>query len=131
MAYLDEYPESGHLAGVYRSLRRVYYFNHDTLAEAATYKRLVAHEIRAGNESPYLFNGYAWSATVNNGRLWVGTMDWIYLLQDLGMTVLAEFLESEGITLAQFLAILEEDFPGEAKVAVLQDGTMQYMKSPE
>ncbi|MGA3084002.1 MAG: lactate racemase domain-containing protein [Thermodesulfobacteriota bacterium] len=26
------------------------------------------------------------------------------------------------------LAILEKDFPGEAKVAVIQDGTMQYMK---
>jgi hypothetical protein len=28
-------------------------------------------------------------------------------------------------------AIIERDFPAEAKVAVLQDGTMQYMKPPE
>jgi hypothetical protein len=56
-----------------------------------------------------LFNNYAWSATVNNGRLWVGTMDWIYLLQDLGMAVLTEFLESEGITLEEFLIMLEAE----------------------
>jgi nickel-dependent lactate racemase len=29
---------------------------------------------------------------------------------------------------AECLAILEKEFPGEAKVAVVQDGTMQYMK---
>jgi nickel-dependent lactate racemase len=32
-------------------------------------------------------------------------------------------------TWPEVLAILEEDFPGPAKVAVVQDGTMQYMKS--
>jgi len=57
-----------------------------------------------------LLNSYTWSATVNNGRLWVGTMDMTYLLQDLGMTVLDAFLESEGISLAEFLAALEEEF---------------------
>jgi hypothetical protein len=34
-------------------------------------------------------------------------------------------------TWPEVLAIIEEDFPAEAKVAVLQDGTMQYMKPPE
>ncbi len=29
------------------------------------------------------------------------------------------------------LALLEEDYPGGARVAVIQDGTMQYMKTPE
>lgn len=29
------------------------------------------------------------------------------------------------------LALLEEDYPGDARVAVIQDGTMQYMKNPE
>lgn len=28
------------------------------------------------------------------------------------------------------LAILEQDYPDAAKVAVIQDGTMQYMKPP-
>ena len=31
-------------------------------------------------------------------------------------------------TWAEVLAILEIDYPKEAKVAVIQDGTMQYMK---
>jgi lactate racemase len=31
-------------------------------------------------------------------------------------------------TWQEVLAILEQDYPGEAKVAVIQDGTMQYMK---
>lgn len=31
---------------------------------------------------------------------------------------------------AEVLEILEKDFPGEAKTAVVQDGTMQYLKSP-
>ncbi|MBL7174912.1 MAG: DUF2088 domain-containing protein [Desulfobacteraceae bacterium] len=34
-------------------------------------------------------------------------------------------------TWPEVLAIIEEDFPAEAKVAVVQDGTMQYMKPPE
>jgi len=32
-------------------------------------------------------------------------------------------------TWTEVLALLERDYPGEAKVAVIQDGTMQYMKS--
>ncbi len=56
-----------------------------------------------------LMNNYTWSATVNNGRLWVGTMDMTYLLQDLGTTVLDAFLQSQGITLAEFLAALETE----------------------
>ena len=32
-------------------------------------------------------------------------------------------------TWTEVLSILEKDFPGPAKVAVLQDGTMQYLKS--
>jgi len=32
-------------------------------------------------------------------------------------------------TWSEALAILEQDYPKEAKVAVIQDGTMQYMKS--
>lgn len=63
LAYLDECPESVHLSGVYRSLRRIYYHNQDTLAEAASYKKLVEREIREANESPYLLNGYAWRMT--------------------------------------------------------------------
>jgi hypothetical protein len=31
-------------------------------------------------------------------------------------------------TWSEVLAILEKDLPGPAKVAVVQDGTMQYMK---
>jgi nickel-dependent lactate racemase len=34
-----------------------------------------------------------------------------------------------GKTWQEVLAILEQDYPGEAKVAVIQDGTMQYMRS--
>ena len=34
-------------------------------------------------------------------------------------------------TWPEVLAILEKDFPESAKVAVLQDGTMQYMKPPQ
>ena len=56
-----------------------------------------------------LMNSYTWSATVNNGRLWVGTMDMTYLLRDIGTTILGAFLESEGITLAEFLAFLETE----------------------
>lgn len=63
LAYIEDYPESAHLAGAYRSLRRIYYFNQDTLAEAASYKQLVAHEIREGDVSPSLLNGYAWRMT--------------------------------------------------------------------
>ncbi len=33
-------------------------------------------------------------------------------------------------TWAEVLSIVEKDFPGSAKVAVLQDGTMQYLRSP-
>jgi nickel-dependent lactate racemase len=33
-------------------------------------------------------------------------------------------------TWAEVLEILETDYPGEAKAAVVQDGTMQYMKAP-
>ncbi len=33
-------------------------------------------------------------------------------------------------TWPEVLALLEEDYPGAAKVAVIQDGTMQYMKEP-
>jgi hypothetical protein len=33
-------------------------------------------------------------------------------------------------TWEEVLAILEGDYPGDAKVAVVQDGTMQYMKMP-
>ena len=29
---------------------------------------------------------------------------------------------------SKIINLLEKDFPGEAKVAVVQDGTMQYMK---
>jgi hypothetical protein len=29
------------------------------------------------------------------------------------------------------LALLEKEFPGNARVAVVQDGTMQYLKPPE
>ncbi len=53
-----------------------------------------------------LFNNYTWSMTVNNGRLWVGTMDMQYLLMDAGATVLQGILESEGITLDEALAEL-------------------------
>jgi hypothetical protein len=31
-------------------------------------------------------------------------------------------------TWPEVLSILDKDYPGEAKVAVIQDGTMQYMK---
>ena len=31
-------------------------------------------------------------------------------------------------TWSEALATLEKDYPGRAKVAVIQDGTMQYMK---
>ncbi|MFC1620626.1 hypothetical protein ACFL45_11880, partial [Candidatus Neomarinimicrobiota bacterium] len=63
LAYLNEYPGSVHRSGVYRSLRRVYYHKQDTLAEAASYKKLVEHEIREGSVSRYLLNGYAWRMT--------------------------------------------------------------------
>ena len=33
-------------------------------------------------------------------------------------------------TWPEVLAILEKDFPSAARVAVVQDGTMQYLKSP-
>ncbi|MBN1381468.1 MAG: DUF2088 domain-containing protein [Deltaproteobacteria bacterium] len=33
-------------------------------------------------------------------------------------------------TWPETLSMLEKDYPGEAKVAVIQDGTMQYMKKP-
>ncbi|MCE5274454.1 MAG: lactate racemase domain-containing protein [Syntrophaceae bacterium] len=33
-------------------------------------------------------------------------------------------------TWPEVLALLEQDYPGEAKVAVIQDGTMQYMRFP-
>ena len=32
-------------------------------------------------------------------------------------------------TWSETLATLEKDYPGRAKVAVIQDGTMQYMKA--
>ena len=34
-------------------------------------------------------------------------------------------------TWPEVLALLEKDFPGQAKVAVVPDGTMQYLKSPQ
>lgn len=34
-------------------------------------------------------------------------------------------------TWPEILAALEKEYPGEAQVAVIQDGTMQYMKKPE
>lgn len=63
LAYMDEYPQSVHLSGVYGSLRRIYYYNQDTLAEAASYKDLVEQAINEGNESPSLLNSYAWRMT--------------------------------------------------------------------
>jgi hypothetical protein len=33
-------------------------------------------------------------------------------------------------TWEEVLRVLEQDHPGGAKVAVIQDGTMQYMKMP-
>ena len=34
-------------------------------------------------------------------------------------------------TWSEVLAILEADYPGEARAAVIPDGTMQYMRTPE
>jgi hypothetical protein len=34
-------------------------------------------------------------------------------------------------TWLEVLAILEKDFPDQARIAVIPDGTMQYMKSPQ
>jgi hypothetical protein len=31
----------------------------------------------------------------------------------------------------EVISVLEQDYPGKAKVAVIQDGTMQYVKMPE
>ncbi len=48
-----------------------------------------------------LFNNYTWSMTVNNGRLWVGTMDMQYLLMDAGATMLHSILDSQNMTLEE------------------------------
>jgi tetratricopeptide (TPR) repeat protein len=63
LSYLDDNPGSAHLSGVYRSLRRIHYYNQDTLAEAASYKQLVEQAINEGDPSQYLLNGYAWRMT--------------------------------------------------------------------
>jgi len=34
-------------------------------------------------------------------------------------------------TWPEALALLEQDYPADARVAVIQDGTMQYMKTPQ
>jgi hypothetical protein len=50
-------------------------------------------------------------------------------------TCLDLFCHNDDATFAktwpETLAMLEKEYPGEAKVAVIQDGTMQYMKKPE
>ncbi len=53
-----------------------------------------------------LFNNYTWSMTVNNGRLWVGTMDMLYLLVDAGAAFLEGILESQGLTVEDAVAQL-------------------------
>ncbi len=50
-----------------------------------------------------LLNCYTWSATVNNGRLWVGTMDWTHLLTSAGATLFEAFLEAQGITFEELI----------------------------
>jgi hypothetical protein len=45
-----------------------------------------------------LFNNYLWSAQVNNGRLWMGTMDWSYLIWD-GVNALIQALAAQGVTI--------------------------------
>lgn len=66
-----------------------------------------------------LFNNYTWSMVVNNDRLWVGTMDWLYLLQDIGVTALEAILASEGIDLEDLVADLLADETVPEVVAVL------------
>ncbi len=56
------------------------------------------------------YNTYTWATTVNNGRLWVGTMDWLYLLQDAIMALVQGILDSRGITLDEFSGIIQQDF---------------------
>jgi hypothetical protein len=53
-----------------------------------------------------LFNNYTWSMTINNGRLWVGTMDQLYLLQDAGVSVLTAILAGQDLTIEEALAEL-------------------------
>jgi hypothetical protein len=42
------------------------------------------------------FNNYLWSAQVHNGRLWMGTMDWSYLIYD-GVQALIQFLAANNV----------------------------------
>jgi hypothetical protein len=42
-----------------------------------------------------LFNNYTWAMRVHGGRLWVGTMDWSYLVYDFASTALQEVLGEE------------------------------------
>ncbi len=50
-----------------------------------------------------LLNCYTWSAAVNNGRLWVGTMDWTFLLTNAGATLFEAFLQSQNITFEELI----------------------------
>lgn len=63
LTYLDQNPDSPYLSGAYRSLRYIYNHNQDTLAEATAFQTLAENEIRKGDVSPYLLNGYAWRMT--------------------------------------------------------------------
>lgn len=45
-----------------------------------------------------MFNNYTWSMQVFGGKLWIGTMDWSYLLGELAEGPLTQFLVDNGIT---------------------------------
>ena len=50
-----------------------------------------------------LFNNYLWAMQVHQGRLWTGTMDWLYLLQDAGATLLDAILAESGVPLPELI----------------------------
>ncbi len=58
-----------------------------------------------------LFNNYTWAMAVNDGRLWIGTMDWSYLLFDAGETILRNYLETQQLSLGDLLAQLDPQLP--------------------
>ncbi len=49
-----------------------------------------------------------------------------------GLDLICQYDDAVAVkTWPQVMSILEKDFPGSPKVAVVQDGTMQYLKKPE
>ncbi|MFQ6678580.1 MAG: tetratricopeptide repeat protein [Fidelibacterota bacterium] len=60
---IDNYPDNKYLPDAYRSLQNYYRSEHDTIAEAKTYEKLVTILLETDKVSAGDLNGYAWRMT--------------------------------------------------------------------